>query len=122
MKDFGTHFLIELFECERETIAQADSVLSAALEACSSAHATVISHQSHQFEPHGATALILLAESHLSIHTWPEKGYAAADFFSCGADMKTDAAARMLKARFKSNRTEITAVSRGSSIELIDDA
>ena len=55
------------------------------VSACQVAGAKVLSVQSHQFEPQGVTVLILLAESHLSIHTFPEAGSAAVDLFTCGA-------------------------------------
>ena len=59
-------------------------IVHACLAAAHAAGATVLNYQWHQFEPHGVTMLVLLAESHLSIHTWPEKGSAAVDVFTCG--------------------------------------
>lgn len=59
-------------------------IVHACLAACQAAGSTVLNYQWHQFKPHGVTCLVLLAESHLSIHTWPEKGSAAVDIFTCG--------------------------------------
>ena len=59
-------------------------IVHACLSAAHAADATTLNFQSHKFEPHGVTCLVLLSESHLSIHTWPEKGSAAVDIFTCG--------------------------------------
>ena len=59
-------------------------LLQAAIESCDQGGATVIDSKAHHFEPHGVTAFVLLAESHFSIHTWPERGTAAVDIFTCG--------------------------------------
>jgi S-adenosylmethionine decarboxylase len=61
-------------------------------EAADQAESTLLREVLHQFEPQGVTALALLAESHISIHTWPEKGYAAVDVFTCGQHTKPEQA------------------------------
>ena len=67
-----------------DSLNDGSRIVQACLTACQTAGSTVLNHQWHQFEPHGVTCLVLLAESHLSIHTWPEKGSAAVDIFTCG--------------------------------------
>lgn len=67
----------------------------------------------YQFEPHGLTALALLAESHMSIHTYPELGYAALDVFTCGDHTRPDKAVATLKAFLKPEKTKITNIRRG---------
>ena len=63
-----------------------EKLQQAAIDACHEGGATVIEAKTHHFEPHGVTAFVILAESHFSIHTWPERGTAALDIFTCGTD------------------------------------
>lgn len=69
-------------------------------EAAELAGAKFLSSTSHKFSPQGVTAVVLLAESHISIHTWPEHGYAAADCFTCGTGCDPEAAIRHIKDQF----------------------
>jgi S-adenosylmethionine decarboxylase proenzyme len=74
--------------------------------------ATVIGQQFHQFEPYGVTGFVLLAESHVSVHTWPEEGLAAIDIFTCG-QMDADSILRWLRERLCPQRERLTTVERG---------
>ena len=80
-----------------EALNDGPRIVHACLAAAHAAGATVLNYQWHQFEPHGVTALVLLSESHLSIHTWPEKGSAAVDVFTCGDAKPRKALDSMLK-------------------------
>ena len=82
----GVHYLLNLSGCDIGLLKYADFSLKIGIAACKAANLTILSTQHHQFEPHGATALFLLKESHLSIHTWPEKGVATCDVFCCTID------------------------------------
>src|SRR5690606_21002118 len=75
---------LELYECPPTRLDDPEAVVAALRSAATSAGATMLSHVVHRFTPHGVTALGLLAESHISIHTWPERGYVACDVFTCG--------------------------------------
>ena len=66
------------------TLNSPEKLQNAAMEACEFGEATVIEARAHHFEPHGVTCFVILAESHFSIHTWPERGTAALDIFTCG--------------------------------------
>jgi S-adenosylmethionine decarboxylase len=82
----GTHLLVECRGCT-PAVLNDPAVLESALRAAAVAiGARVLSAAFHAFSPHGVTGVLLLAESHLSIHTWPEHGYAAVDLFTCGGD------------------------------------
>jgi S-adenosylmethionine decarboxylase len=80
----GTHIVCELSGCDADRLADVDSIHSMMIAAAKAANATVMESAFHRFEPQGVSGTVILAESHLSIHTWPEKGYAAMDFYTCG--------------------------------------
>ena len=90
------HFLLELYRCDREKLND-ESFLRCTLDnAAKLANAKVLHLISNKFEPLGVTAIALLAESHLSIHTWPESNYSAVDIFTCGQNMKPEIACKYL--------------------------
>ena len=80
----GMHCILELHGCPADRLDDEAFVRQALEEASQQGLATLLKLTSHHFEPQGVTALGLLAESHISIHTWPESGYAAIDVFTCG--------------------------------------
>jgi S-adenosylmethionine decarboxylase len=92
----GTHCILELYGCPAESLNDAPYILKSLREAALEAGATFLKETFHCFEPHGVTALTLLAESHISIHTWPESGYAAVDVFTCGDHTMPETACRYL--------------------------
>ena len=80
----GKHCILELYDCDCVRLDDELFVRSAITNAALRAGATLLNLITHHFKPHGVTGLALLAESHISIHTWPESGYAAVDVFTCG--------------------------------------
>jgi len=80
----GHHLLVEFTGCDATFLADLDRVTSAMLRAAEASGATVVTHSFHHFSPYGVSGAVIIAESHLAIHTWPEHGFAAVDFFSCG--------------------------------------
>ncbi|MHB8141814.1 MAG: adenosylmethionine decarboxylase [Vulcanimicrobiaceae bacterium] len=84
MKALGTHIVCELSGCGVDRLTDIDGVRKMMVEAAKAANATIMESAFHRFEPQGVSGTVILAESHLSIHTWPEKGYAAMDFYTCG--------------------------------------
>ena len=87
MKSLGIHILVELFHCNKEKLKDLESIKQVMKKAALSARATVICDAYHKFGEEGVSGFILIAESHLSIHTWPEHRYAAVDLFTCGKHM-----------------------------------
>jgi len=110
----GRHLLADLYGCPvLDVVALIETALRAAAH---SAGATVIGLHLHHFgEGHGVTGIALLAESHMSIHTWPEHGYAALDIFLCGARHDPAAALATLTHHLKPERIAETMVRRGDS-------
>ena len=97
LHDFqGIHLLLELYGCNQEKLNDELYLRCQLNSAAKLAQASVLNIVSNKFEPCGVTAIALLAESHLSIHTWPESNYAAVDIFTCGANMKPELASQYL--------------------------
>ena len=82
----GRHIIVELFTDDIEFLKSEDRIMKALERAADAGNVTVVGRTSTTFNPHGVTAVLLLAESHISIHTWPEYGYAAVDIFTCGGN------------------------------------
>ena len=90
------HLLLDLYRCDCAKLND-ESFLRCALNRASKlAKATVLNLISNKFEPQGVTAIALLAESHISIHTWPESNYSAVDIFTCGQNMRPELASQHL--------------------------
>lgn len=87
---------MELKDCNRELLNDPDRLECLLVEAANRAGATVVQKAFHQFNPHGVSGVVIIAESHLFIHTWPEHGYAAVDIFTCGDTVRADKAAEWL--------------------------
>ncbi|WP_028611841.1 adenosylmethionine decarboxylase [Paenibacillus harenae] len=81
---FGRHVAVDTWGVDFDLLNSAEFLQSHMVEAAEACGATVLSVQAKQFEPQGATVLVLLSESHLSIHTYPERGFAALDCYTCG--------------------------------------
>ena len=92
----GKHLLLELYRCDREKLNDESFLRCILNRAAKLANATVLNLISNKFEPQGVTAIALLAESHISIHTWPESNYSAVDIFTCGHNMLPELASEYL--------------------------
>ena len=90
------HFLLELYKCDSDKLNDESFLRCTLTNAAKLANATVLNLVSYKFEPHGVTAIALLSESHLSIHTWPESNYSAVDIFTCGHNMEPELASNYL--------------------------
>ena len=117
MATIGTHCIVELYDCPRELLNDTAFVSKAMHLAVERGLASLLEEVSHQFHPQGVTALGLLEESHISIHTWPEYGYAAADVFTCGERASARKACRSLVETFGARRHSLFEMARGSELE-----
>ena len=84
MKALGTHIVCELSGCDPASLSDVDGVREHLTQAARESKATIMEVAFHRFYPQGVSGVVVLAESHISIHTWPETGYAAMDFYTCG--------------------------------------
>ena len=90
------HLLLELYRCDSEKLNDESFLRCNLNRAAKLAKAKVLDLISNKFEPQGVTAIALLAESHISIHTWPESNYSAVDIFTCGQKMLPELASQYL--------------------------
>ena len=113
MNALGKHLLLELKDCNKEVLDDLDFLKSTLLTAASEGGATVLAESFHRFNPHGVSGVVVIAESHLFIHTWPEHGYAAADIFTCGNSVQPGRAAEILIEKLGSRNSSTTNIPRG---------
>lgn len=113
METLGAHLLAELYDCDRATLDDRGVIHAAMLEAARRAGATVVADFLHRFMPHGVSGVVVIAESHFAIHTWPEHGYAAVDLFTCSEALDADLALAHLIAVLGCGRCERVTVRRG---------
>ena len=111
--DFGKHYLADFFGCDPDKIAVVDTVREIFVAAARESKATVVGELFHQFEPVGVSGVLLIAESHFSIHTWPEDGFVAVDVFTCGEEMDALVAIDILETELGAARVEVEVPLRG---------
>ncbi len=116
MNALGRHLLMELEDCNEEILNNLDTLKEAMLTAANEAGATVMGVSFHRFNPHGISGVVVVAESHLFIHTWPEYGYAAADIFTCGTTVQPEKAAEVLIEKLGARKHSIQEIARGTRI------
>lgn len=109
----GKHIIIELSGCNEEEINDLSRVEFLMNEAAKRANATIIKSVFHKFSPVGISGVVVISESHLSIHTWPELGYAAIDIYTCGNTTKPFKACYFLAQKFKAKEIKATYIIRG---------
>lgn len=112
MDSAARHWLVEYFGCERAVLDDETRVRSLMRDAALAAGAKVVAEVFHRYAPQGVTGVVVIEESHLSVHTWPEYGYAAVDFFTCG-DCLPERADRLLEEGFGATSAERMLVRRG---------
>lgn len=107
----GVHYMAEFWGAE--VVTDPERLAALLHEAAAAARSTVVREAMHAFSPHGLTGFVLLAESHLSFHTWPELDYVAVDIFTCGGAADGQAAIDYLAQALKPERVEVRRVERG---------
>lgn len=113
LEELGIHLVVELVGCPFEHINDVKLVEKTLVAAARRAKATILNTSFHQFSPQGVSGVVVLAESHMSIHTWPELGYAAVDVFTCGNRAMPQRAVDHLVARFKPTHVSQQTIRRG---------
>ena len=123
MKALGRHLLVEYFDCDKNILNDVSRIEEAMTEAAVQSGATIVRSVFHLFNPHGVSGVVVIAESHLAIHTWPEYGYAAVDYFTCGQAVDPYKADEVLRRELGCLKATVTELNRGipsATDEVID--
>lgn len=113
MYALGRHLLLELQNCNKEVLDDLDFIKDCLNEAAIGCGATVVGESFYHFPPHGVSGVVNIAESHISIHTWPEYKYAAVDVFTCGDSVEPEKAAKLIAERLGSESQSLIELRRG---------
>ena len=109
----GRHLIVELFDCNPEKINDEKFLEKILVESLIEAGSKILGKFFYKFQPQGVTGIIAIAESHLSLHTWPEKNYAALDIFTCGVKIDPWKVYRRIVEEIKPKKVKILELSRG---------
>ena len=113
MNALGRHLLIELQDCDQEALNDLGFLRDAMVSAAIDCGAVVLGESFHRFSPQGVSGVVVIAESHLSIHTWPEYGYAAVDIFTCGTSVEPEKAVEALIEKLGARNHSLMEIQRG---------
>lgn len=113
LETLGRQILVEFYNCNEEIMANPELIEKYMNEAARIANATIVNSVFHHFNPYGVSGAVIISESHLAIHTWPEYGYAAVDVFTCGSTINPWTAFDYLEKVFEAERSESTEIPRG---------
>jgi S-adenosylmethionine decarboxylase len=102
----GRHLILDLYDCDHGILDDYEELQRLLEASLVMANATILRIFGEKFQPQGVTLLALLAESHASIHTWPEMGYCAIDLYTCGDTTQTHRAAEFLKKKLRAKTIE----------------
>lgn len=109
----GIHYIIELYGCESKKLDDLETIIQTLINSADIAGATIIGSKFHKFSPQGVSGVVVISESHLSIHTWPELGYAALDLYTCNLNMDISKAIEYIKSVFRPEETIVKFLERG---------
>jgi S-adenosylmethionine decarboxylase len=113
MEALGKQILVEYYDCNDDKINDVSYIENSLIQATKASNATIISHNFHKFSPYGVSGVVVIAESHVAIHTWPEYKYAAVDIFTCGDTIDPWVIQEHLKDYFESKNVSSMEMKRG---------
>lgn len=113
MQALGRQIIVEYYNCNPEKLNDTALIKRAMREAANACGATVVQEAFHLFNPHGVSGVVVIAESHLAIHTWPEYGYAAVDLFTCGEEINPEIAFEYLRDALEAGNFSAMEMKRG---------
>ena len=117
-QNVGRHCILELYQCDHAKLNDEAFIRTTITSSAKIAGATLIHLVTHSFKPQGVTGVALLAESHISIHTWPEIGYAAIDVFTCGDHTMPEKACKLLFKHFLAKHFSFKNITREIPTEI----
>lgn len=113
MRSLGNQIVAEFYSCDPQLLNDVAFIEQAMTSAADKAGAHIVTQTFHHFSPHGVSGAVIIAESHLAIHTWPEYGYAAVDLFTCGDTVSAERALLHLRKAFKAEQVSTMEIRRG---------
>ncbi len=113
MQALGRQILVEFYDCDPELLKDEKYIAKVMVGACQIGMASVVTHTFHSFSPFGVSGVVVIAESHVAIHTWPEYAYAAVDIFTCGETIEPWKLFQHLKHSLKSQHASNMELKRG---------
>lgn len=113
MRSLGHQIVAEFYSCDKDLLNDVDFIRDNMLEAAIKSGATIVTETFHHFSPHGVSGAVIIAESHLAIHTWPEYGYAAIDLFTCGDSVQPEVGFNHLRQALKADHVSTMELHRG---------
>lgn len=119
MKTIGRHLIAEFYRCDRGLLDDVAAIRRHMLEAARLIGATVMGDCFHEFEPQGVSGTVVISESHLSIHTWPEYRYVSIDIYTCGG-LDPHLGFRYLGERLGAEQSRVQEILRGLPEDLED--
>ena len=117
MNALGRHLLLELKDCNKEVLNDLEFLKNFLREIAEQIGATVVNQAFHKFSPQGVSVVVLIAESHICIHTWPEYGYASVDVFTCGNSIEPKNAINLLVEKLEAKESSFIELKRGILID-----
>lgn len=109
----GYHLLIDLYKCDSGLIGDVAYVEKILVKAAKKARATIVNSMFHTFNPHGVSGVVVIAESHISVHTWPEYNFVSLDIYTCGNKVEPWKAFDVLREGFKAGYHTSSELRRG---------
>lgn len=116
MNTLGRHLLVDYWGCDLNLLDNRAFIESLMLRAAEATNATVVQSTFHTFSPQGVSGVVVIEESHLSIHTWPEAGYASVDYYTCG-DCEPQAAHEVLRMGLRAQSFDMCLIHRGLNLQ-----
>ena len=120
MHELGRHILAEIYGCDAEILNNKDFIEKIMIDSAIKAGAEVREVAFHEFKPQGISGVVIISESHLTIHTWPELGYAAVDVFTCGSKINPWDACNYMTEKFNAKNMTATEIKRGIFEQVVE--
>ncbi len=114
MQSLGKHLVVELYGCDRTLLDDPIRLEKILVDAINRSGATIIQPTFHQFSPYGVTGVVVIAESHVAVHTWPEFGYCALDIFTCGTQVDPDLIFEACRFELDAQEVSVVQLQRGT--------
>ncbi|MCB0283714.1 MAG: adenosylmethionine decarboxylase [Calditrichaeota bacterium] len=115
-KPLGRHMLLELYGCPVAVLNDENVIDEILTTVVDEVNATLVSKSFHHFSPYGVSGVVVIAESHITVHTWPEHNYAAVDVFTCDAKIDYDLVEKLLSEKFQSEKHVARTIARGEIV------